>query len=358
MDNLVQQILDLLNPIIIPEWGGLVALIPIIVLVIVVAWFAWVMRRFATAGPTRRAPARVPPVAPPTIHMPGPSTAPILAAFGAAALFFGLVVGGLALPAGAIALTVTLLLWGREAIRDYDRIDRRAAGAALPAVIHEGPPPGVHMPGPSIRPLLGALGSATLLGGLVVGGPILLLAVLFLSWTLVGWLVDFTAEYRKVVEADRTGHLENVPPRRWPGQAIQVFVVLFVVVAVAQSGIINSIGASAAGPGASGSPGASGPALPPGTLSLVAKDIKYQTKTFEVEAGKPFSIVFKNEDPAGVAHDVDIRAADGTSVIQDQPHTEGGQTSTYQYTSLEAGTYTFICSVHPVPDMTGTLTVK
>ena len=355
MDNLVRTILDLLNPIIIPDWGGLVALIPIILLVLVVAWFLFIVRRYATAGPTRRAPARVPALAPPSIHMPGPSRAPILAAFGAAALFWGLVVGGVALLIGATVMTITLLLWGREAFRDYDRIEPTSS---LPAIVHEGPPPGVHMPGPSIRPLLGALGTAALLGGLVVGGPLLVVALVFLSWTLVGWLVDATAEYRKVVEADKTGHLENIPPRRWPGTALQVFVAVFVVVAVAQTGLLGSLGASGAGPGASGaSPAASGPALPPGTLSLVARDVAYQTTTLEVAAGKPFAIQFKNEDPAGVAHDVDIRSSDGT-VLQDQAHTDGGQTSTYQYTALQPGTYVFICSVHPIPAMTGTLTVK
>ena len=86
------------------------------------------------------------------------------------------------------------------------------------------------MPGPSIRPLLGALGSAALLGGLVVGGWVLILAVVFLVYTLIGWLVDATAEYRKTVEADRTGHLENIPTRRLPARTLQVFAVLFVLV--------------------------------------------------------------------------------------------------------------------------------
>ena len=113
-------------------------------------------------------------------------------------------------------------------MRDYDHLE--PAAARCPAVVHEGPPPGVHMPGPSIRPLLGALGSAALLGGLVVGGWVLILAVVFLVYTLIGWLVDFTAEYRKVEEADRTGHLENIPTARLPVRTLQVFAVLFVLV--------------------------------------------------------------------------------------------------------------------------------
>ena len=59
----------------------------------------------------------------------------------------------------------------------------------------------------------------------------------------------------------------------------------------------------------------------------------------------------------GVPHDVDIRSQDGT-VLQNQPTVDGGKSTTYSYQPLQAGTYTFICSVHPIPAMTGTLTVK
>jgi len=99
--------------------------------------------------------------------------------------------------------------------------------------------------------------------------------------------------------------------------------------------------------------------LPSGatTLALVAKGITFDKKAFDVPAGAPFAIELQNQDPAGVPHAVDIRIADG-SVIKDQPTVDGGKTVTYSYDALTAGTYTFICSVHPVPGMTGTLTVK
>ncbi|MEK6719754.1 MAG: cytochrome c oxidase subunit II [Chloroflexota bacterium] len=93
------------------------------------------------------------------------------------------------------------------------------------------------------------------------------------------------------------------------------------------------------------------------TLEETAAGIKFTTKSLEVTADQAFAIDFKNEDPASVPHDVDIRAADG-SVLADQPTIDGGTATTYTYAALPAGTYTFICSVHPFPDMTGTLTVK
>jgi plastocyanin len=287
--------------------------------------------------------------------MPGGSSAPILVALGAGSLFLGLVAGGLLLWVGVAALVLTLLIWFREAIREYDRLEPRRS-ATLPAIRYAGPPPGVHMPGPSIRPLLGALGSAALLGGLVVGGWVLILAVVFLVWTLLGWLFDFTAEYRKVEEADRTGHLENIPDRRLPARTLQVFAVLFAIVGLWQLGVFPPASPATAGPGASGAP-PSGLLAPPGALEVVAKGTAYDKKTLEATAGKPFTILFKNEDPPAVPHDIDIQSSDGAT-IKDQPHTAGGASAVYQYDALEAGEYVFICSVHPIPQMTGTLTVK
>jgi cytochrome c oxidase subunit 2 len=92
-------------------------------------------------------------------------------------------------------------------------------------------------------------------------------------------------------------------------------------------------------------------------LELTAKNVQYDKKDLSVAADQPFSIHFTNADPAGLAHDVDIRQTDGKTVLQDKPTTDGGKDVTYDYTALKAGTYTFICSVHP-QNMSGTLTVK
>ena len=91
-------------------------------------------------------------------------------------------------------------------------------------------------------------------------------------------------------------------------------------------------------------------------VPVVAKVLEYDKKALEVGAGAPFAIEFRNEDAPGVAHDIDIRS--GTTVVKDQPTIDGGKSTTYTYDPLEAGTYTFICSIHPIPQMTGTLTVK
>ena len=50
------------------------------------------------------------------------------------------------------------------------------------------------------------------------------------------------------------------------------------------------------------------------------------------------------------------RTGDGRRT--DNPIIELAQTTTYTIPPSRPGTYTFICSVHPIPAMTGTLTVK
>jgi plastocyanin len=353
--DLVQTLLDIAAIFIRPDWTELVARIPLLLALLAFLYFGWVIRRYATVGPTRRAPARITPVTPAHIHMPGGSASPILVAFGAAALFFGLIAGGIFLWVGVILLIGTMLVWGREAVREFDVLQ---PPTALPAVVHEGPPPGVHIPGPSIRPLLASLGAFALMAGLVFGGWVLALAVIFLVWTLVGWLGDFSAEYHKVEEADTTGHLENPPTKRWPTRWLQLFAVAFVLVGLFQLGIlpIQGPGEAAGGPAGSAAP-SGGPTLPPGTITVVAKDIAFDTKELEVAADAPFAIHMRNDDPAGVLHNIEIRDAAG-QVLQDQPTIDGGEETTYSYTALPAGTYTFICKIHPIPAMTGTLTVR
>jgi heme/copper-type cytochrome/quinol oxidase subunit 2 len=93
-------------------------------------------------------------------------------------------------------------------------------------------------------------------------------------------------------------------------------------------------------------------------LKVTAKDIAFDVHALEAPANAPFVIDFKNEDNAAITHDIQIRQSDGTTVIQEQAAIPGGDETNYQYDPLPAGTYTFICSLHPVANMTGTLTVK
>jgi plastocyanin len=102
-----------------------------------------------------------------------------------------------------------------------------------------------------------------------------------------------------------------------------------------------------------------GPTVPPDTqtVKVTAEGIAYDVKELTVEAGKPFAIDFVQKDAGVGGHNVEIRTQDGTSLFKGDVLDDPGET-TYLVPALEAGTYTFICSVHPIPQMTGTLTVK
>src|SRR5262245_64138756 len=123
IQDIWNQLIEFTAKLVVPDWGALVALIPVALLILGVLYLVWIVIRFANAGPTRRGKRRLTPVAPTGIHMPGPSFAPILGAIGVLFLGIGLVAGGLWLLVGAIVLLITLLYWGRESLRGYDAAD-------------------------------------------------------------------------------------------------------------------------------------------------------------------------------------------------------------------------------------------
>jgi len=104
---------------------------------------------------------------------------------------------------------------------------------------------------------------------------------------------------------------------------------------------------------ASASPGASEAA---GGVSISAVNIAFEQASVTAPAGKAFQISFDNKD-AGTPHNVAIHKdnASGAEVFKGEIIT-GPATTTYDVPALDAGTYAFVCSVHP--NMTGTLTVQ
>ena len=95
-----------------------------------------------------------------------------------------------------------------------------------------------------------------------------------------------------------------------------------------------------------------------GGIALTAQDVKFQTTSLTATAGTAFTVTLTNKDT--VPHNFAIlKPGGGPSdfLFNGQPLTQGGQSTTYSVPALPAGTYTFICIVHPT-QMTGTLTVK
>ena len=364
LERIWTNILLVISQFVTPDWGKVIGYLPVLIVILVVVVLLGTIRALVKAPPARRGIARIEPSTPAGIHMPGPSFAPAFAAVGVFLLLLGLVFGGVTLLLGAIALVLTLLYWLGEGLRLYDR-DVGPTAATLPAMVHDGPPPGVHMPGPSWRPFLGAFGVFALMLGLVFGEWLLAAGVVTLIVTLLGWLSDAVKEYRKTVEADTTGHLENIPESRAPSLLFGILTVLIVGAAVLQSGVFSTGEAN----GGTGSPGASGaPVASAGTASgapppasgptadvtVEAKGIAFVQQTWTAPAGKPFTIAFANQD-SGTPHNIALKDGAGTIVFNGKVF-NGVETMVYEVPAQPAGEYTFVCVIHP--SMTGTATLK
>ena len=99
------------------------------------------------------------------------------------------------------------------------------------------------------------------------------------------------------------------------------------------------------------------PAAPAGSpsgdaVSIVAKDIKFVPTAVSVKADTAFDINFDNRD--GAPHNIDISNASGATVFKGEIVTS--TRVTYAVPALPAGTYGFVCDVHP--EMKGTITAQ
>ncbi|HJW22687.1 MAG TPA: cupredoxin domain-containing protein [Candidatus Limnocylindrales bacterium] len=106
-------------------------------------------------------------------------------------------------------------------------------------------------------------------------------------------------------------------------------------------------------------PAPSGPAASPSTIigTVTAQNIAFDVKDLSAPANQPFGIDFKQQDAGVGGHNIQIKDSGGTVVFDGQVLNDPGET-TYVVPALPAGTYTFQCRIHPIPAMTGTLTVK
>lgn len=88
-------------------------------------------------------------------------------------------------------------------------------------------------------------------------------------------------------------------------------------------------------------------------VAISALNIAFEQTEVSAPADTAFVIRFENKD-AGIPHNVEIKDANGAQVFMGEIF-NGVETRDYQVPALPAGTYQFICTVHP--NMVGTLTV-
>ena len=121
--------------------------------------------------------------------------------------------------------------------------------------------------------------------------------------------------------------------------------------------------AFAVSPSPAPSGGSASPSVAPsggmgGSYTIVAMGVKFDLTTLTVDGGKSFQILFDNQD-AGIPHNVAIHEGSVGSVGKELyagAIFPGIAKQTYDIPALNAGSYVFICTVHP--NMVGTLTVK
>ena len=359
--SLLEWVISLIGPFVAPDWGALIKLIPIGVLLLVAGFYGWVLWRYRRAGRRQVGMAIVSKATPPAgIHLPGPSLSPFLISIAAASLFFSVAMGGAALVISGVAMLLALIAWGREAVREYDALGAghsdalqlRDGSSSAPT----GPPAGVHLPAPSLLPFLVSAAVAVLLFGAAIGLSFVLLGALMTVLALIAWMLDAGREYRAVAEADSSGHLVNPEPKRAPRILITLFSLLFMLVGGSQLGLfVPAAGEGSPAPGESGAPST---APSDGITVVSAMGVKFEQASIELAAGAPTKLRFHNKD-AGIPHNVSIHEgtveAVGAELFQGEIF-NGDDERVYDIPSLAAGSYVFVCTVHP--NMVGALTVK
>ena len=91
-------------------------------------------------------------------------------------------------------------------------------------------------------------------------------------------------------------------------------------------------------------------------VQISALNVKFEQSTVTAPANTPFQVQFENKD-AGVPHNVALHLGDanGAELFKGQVF-NGVETRVYDVPAIDAGSYAFVCTVHPT--MIGTLTAQ
>ncbi len=392
-----EALLDVLAPLVMPDWGWLVTVIlPLTFGAFVLLYFLYLyvrLRRNAWANVDRRPRrlgGRLTP--PPGVHASASSWWPVALSIGFFLALLGLVTSALLLGLGVVVTLVGGWGWLRSANREWRRAelsaDRGAGAHAVPAggagaqalashatggvsgalvppnraLVPHGstavtpvspayehaiePPPGVHMPAPSWWPVYASAAAFCALLGLVVSLALLVGGMVLALLAFVGWYVDSYRELKVAEGLAPRPHVRNplaVFPRILASVGV-LTIVVSITFAVGPGVVAQLFPAQGAGPGG---PAACAPTDP---IEITAKNTTFSKKELCLPGDTFFEIVFHNED-AGIPHNIAILETGFNGEVFN-----GVATMTYDMPPITPGTYRFICVVHPT-SMFGTATV-
>jgi len=397
--NIIDQLFQLLQQLLLPNWSDLIRLLPWVLIALVIGYLAFTAFQWRrAAAPNRsRVPARLRGGAPPPgIHMPGPSRWPFVVPIGAAILLFSFVLvprddqhnptQPLNVPLFVIGMIVTIVAvlgWLRDAMREWRNTEHGVHepalavtggyGAALmpgsalvpahagamvavqaePEFVPVEPPPGVHMPGPSPWPFFFPIAVTVMLFGVIFSSILIVGGLILAAIAAGGWLRDAWREWKSTEEVGHVIPETRDPVKAWPKRLVPIFAVVIaasVLIALAPLGLnyLNTLTPASAGPTA-----AAVPEVPEISASAATS---FETGTLLVPAGRPFQLVFHNKQE-GVPHNVRIDDTPaGATIIFDGDEITGVADITYDVPAITEGDYYFLCRIHP--NMNGTLQAR
>ncbi len=298
------------------------------------------------------------------VHMPSGSLWPFVAPIGLVLIFFSLAVGGgsgvfLNIPIAVTGLLIAVIGaagWYRDANREYEQIDAHDHGLRLVAETQVAPAPvaipeGIHMPGPSPWPFLAPIGLFFVFLGLVLGPLLILAGVVMALAAAAGWYIDANREFVQVEAGHEAEPVTRDPVKVFPHKLVPVFagVALVAIVLTLGPWLLTFLPKQAAA-GDQGPPATTTPYLSASAAT------HFDQGQIVIPANTPVTLTFDNKQD-GVPHNVHVEdpATPGTYLFAGKDIT-GVATIKYQLPPLPAGTYTYICTIHP--PMTGTLLVK
>lgn len=232
--------LELIAQIIIPVWGDLIALIPLLLGLAFVGFIGALVYLWLRHGSENRSRVPEPMPAgrqPEDMHLPGPSLWPFVAPVGLLLIVFSMALGPFAtllnlgiLLAGLVVVTVGLLGWYLDAGREYATVEAGGHGDGEAASGVPGwalsPPNGMHLPGPSAWPFLAPVGLLFVVAGLVFGPAMLGGGLIMAVIAVIGWLLDANEELEDVEEHGHPTQADRDPEKAWPERLIPVYFVV------------------------------------------------------------------------------------------------------------------------------------